>query len=94
MEAKFIAAWSARRKMAADLGIRIREVAKEEALKMAHRALSGTRVSEGFYPLADKGRLDLSLEALVIDKRYTALFSDEEADRALERLLSNGYSFK
>ncbi len=94
MEAKFAAAWAARRQKAAELGVRIRDVAREDVLKTAHRALSGTRVSEGFYPLADKGRLDLSLEALVIDKRYTALFSDEEADRALERLLTNGYSFK
>ncbi len=94
MEAKFIAAWETARKKAADLGVRIRQIAPADALKAAHRSLSGTRVSEGFYALADKKRLDLSLEALVVDKRFTALFSDEEADRALERLLANGYQFQ
>ncbi len=93
MEAKFIAAWETARKKAADLGVRIREIDPADAMKAAHRSLSGTRVSEGFYPLADKKRLDLSLEALAVDKRFTLLFSDEEADRALDRLLSNGYKF-
>ena len=40
------------------------------------------------------GRLDLSLEALAVDKRFTALFSDEEADEALTRLLEAGYGFR
>jgi hypothetical protein len=31
------------------------------------------------------------LEALAVDKRYTALFTDEEANNALVRLLSAGY---
>ena len=43
--------------------------------------------------LADKGRLDLSLEALAVSKQFTALFSDEEANNALNRLLDAGYRF-
>ena len=93
MESKFIAAWAENRDKAAKLNIRMRPVDAEEAMKTAHRALSGNRVSDGFYLLADKHRLDLSLEALVIDKRFTALFSDEEANNALTRLLTNGYHF-
>ena len=93
MEAKFIAAWARARQEAAGLGVRIRDVEPGDAMKAAHRSLSGNRVSEGFFPLADKKRLDLTLEALAVDKRFTALFSDEEADRALERLLANGYTF-
>ena len=91
MEEKFIAAWQANREKAAALGVRMRPVDKSEAIKQAHRLLSGTRVSDGFDQLADKKQLKLSLEALVVDKRFTALFTDDEANEALSRLLSAGY---
>ena len=91
MEEKFIAAWQANREKAAALGVRMRPVDKSEAMKQAHRLLSGTRVSDGFDQLADKKQLKLSLEALVVDKRFTALFTDNEANEALSRLLSAGY---
>ena len=93
MEQKFIAAWAANREKAAQLGIRMRPVADEEAMRNAHRCLTGNRISDGFNALADKGQLKLSLEALAIDKRFTGLFSDEEANNALMRLLDAGYRF-
>lgn len=93
MEQKFIAAWAANRENAARLGIRMRPVEPADAMKNAHRCLTGNRISDGFNQLADKRRLDLSLEALVIDKRFTSLFSDEEANNALMRLLDAGYRF-
>ena len=34
---------------------------------------------------------ELSLEALATDRRYTALFTDEEVNEALTRLLEAGY---
>lgn len=91
MEEKFIAAWLAARQQAQDLGIRLRPVEKEDMLASAHRQLTGNRCSEGFGQLETKGRLDLSLEALAVDKRFTGLFSDEEANQALTRLLETGY---
>ena len=94
MEQKFIAAWAQAREKAAALGIKMRPVSPEDALKTAHRTLSGNRLSDGFNALLSAGRLDLSLEALVVDKRFTALFSDAEADEALARLLEVGYRFK
>lgn len=94
MEQKFIAAWSQAREKAAALGVKMRPVAAEEAMKSAHRALSGSRLSDGFNALMACGHLELSLEALVIDKRFTALFTDEEANEALNRLLEAGYRFK
>ena len=94
MEQNFIAAWAAAREKAERLGVRMRPVAAEDALKTARRSLSGTRLSDGFNLLQQKGRLDLSLEALVIDKRFTQLFTDEEANEALTRLLEAGYSFR
>ena len=93
MEQQFIAAWAANREKAAKLGVRMRPVAEEEAMKTAHRSLSGHKESDGFSILADKGPLELSLEALAVDKRFTGLFSDDEANNALTRLLSAGYRF-
>ena len=91
MEQKFIAAWAKAREEAAKLGVRMRPVSDADAMKTAHRALSGNRESDGFAALENLGRLDLSLEALATDKRFTALFSDEEANNALMRLLAAGF---
>ena len=91
MERKFIAAWAKAREEAAGLGVRMRPVADADAMKTAHRALSGNQQSDGFAALEAAGRLDLSLEALATDKRFTALFTDEEANTALMRLLDAGF---
>ena len=93
MEQKFIAAWMANSEMAQAIGARMRPITPDTAMKAAHYALAGNRISDGFNTLASKGRLDLSLEALVVDKRFTQLFSDEEANNALMRLLDAGYRF-
>ena len=94
MEKKFAAAWAANRAKAEALGVKMRPVAEEDALKTAKRSLSGNRLSDGFNQLQGKGALKLSLEALVVDKRFTALFTDEEANEALMRLLEVGYNFQ
>ena len=91
MEEKFIAAWEACRKNAAGIGVRMRPVAQEDAMKTAHRLLSGSRTSDGFAALAQIGHLEWSLEALAVDKRFTGLFSDEEANEALARLMEAGF---
>ena len=90
MEQKFLAQLEANRQKALTLGVRIRPV---EDMKQARRLLSGSRTSDGFGDLEKKGQLKLSLEALVVDKRFTALFSDDEANSALMRLLDAGYGF-
>ena len=89
MEEKFIAAWEQNRAKALLLGVRMRP----QDVKGAKRVLSGSRLSDGFNDLAAKGQLKLSLEALAIDKRFTGLFTDEEANEALMRLLEAGYKF-
>lgn len=89
MEEKFIAAWENNRAAANLMGIRMRPL----DAKGAKRVLSGSRLSDGFNELKAKNALKLSLEALVIDKRFTALFTDEEANEALMRLLEAGYRF-
>ena len=93
MEQKFAAAWAANRAKAETLGIKMRPVTEADALKTAKRTLSGNRLSDGFNQLLAKNALNLSLEALVIDKRFTALFTAEEANEALMRLLEVGYKF-
>lgn len=93
MEEKFIAAWMAARKNAAAIGVRLRPMAEDTALQTAHRCLNGHRESDGFAVLADKHHLEWSLEALAADKRFTALFTDEEVNTALQRLLYADYRF-
>lgn len=90
MEEKFLLALEDARKTAEKLGVRIRPVTD---MKSAHRVLSGHRESDGFYALADLGRLELSLEAIAVKKQFTGLFSDEQANNALTRLLDAGYPF-
>ena len=89
MEEKFIAAWENNRAAANLMGIRMRPL----DVAGAKRILSGSRLSDGFNELQANGALKLSLEALAIDKRFTALFTDEEANEALMRLLDAGYRF-
>ncbi len=93
MEEKFLCAWRQSREKAAALGVRMRPVEDADALRQAHRCLGGSRCSDGFADLARLGRLELSLEALAVDRRYTALFSDEEVNTALDKLLAAGYRF-
>ena len=90
MEEKFLAALEANRQKAQALGVRIRPVAD---MAQAKRVLSGSRTSDGFSLLAQQGKLALSLEALAVDRRFTSLFTDEEANEALTRLLEAGYRF-
>ena len=87
MELKFIAAWEYNRAEAEKLGVRMRPL----DLKGAKRTLTGSRLSDGFNQLTQKKRLDLSLEALATDRRFTQLFTDEEANEALMRLLEAGH---
>ena len=91
MEEKFIAAWEDARKKASALGVRLRPMDGADAMRTAHRCLTGHRSSAGVGILADKGHLELTLEALAADARFTGLFSDEEANTALARLLQAGY---
>ena len=55
MEEKFIAAWAAAREKALALGIRMRPVAPEDALKTARYLLDHNRCSDGFDALAARG---------------------------------------
>ena len=91
MEEKFLEALAAARLRAEAQGVRIRPI---KDMAGVHRCLSGHRESDGFWLLADKKQLGLSLEALAVKKQFTALFTDEEANNALMRLMDGGYTFR
>lgn len=80
------------------LGIRTartrKQAADHGALALAKRTLSGRSLSDGFADLQKQGRLDLSLEALAISSRFGSLFTDEEANEAISRLMEAGYHFR
>lgn len=91
MEQQFLSQWEKCRSLAVAAGVRMRPVSAAEAMQTAHRCLTGRRTSDGFAALARIGRLEWSLEALAVDKRFTGLFSDEEANEALMRLMEENY---
>lgn len=91
MEQKFLVALEDARKKAEQLGVRIRPVTD---MKAAYRVLSGHRESDGFYQLVRLGKAELTLEALSVKKQFSGLFTDEQANNALTRLLDAGYTFR
>jgi hypothetical protein len=61
-------------------------------LETARRLLASSEVSSGFAALYERGRLDLTVEALVVKPKFADLFTDEEVDTARRRLEQLGYS--
>lgn len=57
----------------------------------AKEMLRKGRQSDDFEALADAGRLDLSLEALVTAGRFGALFTDDEVNACFSALCAAGY---
>ena len=58
----------------------------------ARMLLHADTVSEGFTALWERGRLDLTVEALINDHpEYHTLFTDDERDIARKRLERYGY---
>jgi hypothetical protein len=60
-------------------------------LGTAQRLLASTEVSTGFATLYERGRLDLTVEALVVQPKFAGLFTDEEIEIARQRLDQLGY---
>jgi Protein of unknown function DUF262 len=57
----------------------------------AHKLLSSPAISDGFAELWERGRLDLTVEALVIDPSFSELFIENEVEVARRRLEQFGY---
>ena len=60
-------------------------------LATARHLLAAPGISEGFEALWERGRLDLTVEALVLREPWDALFTPEELEVARSRLQSAGY---
>lgn len=69
----------------------IRMVSEDGALATTRRLLRAPHVQTGFTRLWECGRLDLSLEALILKPEYTDLFTDEERHIARNRLQEYNY---
>lgn len=68
-------------------------LAEHRGLETARILLHATTVSEGYTALWERGRLDLTVEALINDHpEYHSLFTDEERSIARQRLLQYKYS--
>lgn len=65
-------------------------VAAQGGVAAARHLITGP-ASDGFTTLWEKGRLDLSVEALVLRPEYEDLFTDAERRLAAERLRQFGY---
>ncbi|WP_017585964.1 GmrSD restriction endonuclease domain-containing protein [Nocardiopsis ganjiahuensis] len=62
-------------------------------LGTARKLLNSPAVSDGFANLWERGRLDLTVEALVLRSEFAPLFTEEELARARTRLEQFGYRF-
>lgn len=58
----------------------------------AHKLLASRAISDGFAELWERGRLDLTVEALVVEPKFSDLFSENEIAVAQRRLEQFGYS--
>ena len=67
-------------------------VSNEGGLQTARKLLATTEPSDGFVELWSKHRLDLTMENLVLQRKFRQLFSDQEIQIARERLVSYGFS--
>ncbi len=73
-------------------GYFIQMVDKEGGLRAARTLLHKSDISEGFTALWQRGRLDLTVEALVLKNPWRTLFTDDELKIARERLEDLNYA--
>ena len=62
-------------------------------VETAIRLVTADQLHEGFTKLWELGRLDLTVEAIILRKPFNQLFTDEILQRARERLEELGYDF-
>jgi hypothetical protein len=70
-------------------------VSDRGGLDTAKYLINSPKESDGYTALYERGRLDLTVEAMVIEnKRWHELFTDEELGKARLRLKKYGYTPK
>ncbi|MGL4452300.1 MAG: hypothetical protein ACRCTZ_14050 [Sarcina sp.] len=60
-------------------------------VRTAQEIIRKRRTSDCFNTLLEKGRLDLTMEAAIVQGKYAELFTDEEVNSCYELLCENGY---
>ena len=60
-------------------------------VKTAQEILRKGRTSDGFNKLAEAGRLDLTMEAVIVKGEYAELFTDEQVNDCYRLLCEKGY---
>lgn len=66
-------------------------VQEHGGFETAQRLLYSQKISDGFTRLWEAGRLDLSVEAVVLQQPWCDLFTEEELGIARRRLRQMGY---
>ena len=66
-------------------------VAERGGLETARYLLHAPTVSEGYTALWERGRLDLTVEAVILEPKWRGLFSEAELRVAVARLREYGY---
>lgn len=66
-------------------------VGQQGARDAARNLLRGRDASDGFTTLWEMGRLDMSIEAMVVLAWYKSLFTDDECATARSRLVAHGF---
>ncbi len=61
-------------------------------VETAQYLIHTTKPSDGFTALWERQRLDLTIEAHVLQPRFEALFTDDERDICHQRLQNYGYT--
>ena len=62
-------------------------------LSTAKYLINSPKVSDGYTALSLRGRLDLTVEAMIVESpRWRALFTQEELEKARARLNQYGYN--
>ncbi len=67
-------------------------VVERGGLETARYLLHAEQVSDGYTALWERQRLDLTVEALILQPEWQSLFSDDERRIAVKRLREYGYS--
>ena len=67
-------------------------VAERGGLETARYLLHVTTVSDGYTALWERGRLDLTVEAMMLDPKWEPLFNDNERRIAVDRLRKYGFA--
>lgn len=67
---------------------------EHRGLKTARILLHAHHVSDGYTALWERGRLDLTVEALILQRKWYPLFLDQERGIARKRLEDYEYKFK